>query len=118
MFNTDSRVRDRIIELNEFSNSNTIDAVSLKFGNSAYVVESVPLALFAAQQFSNLTLEQILVAVVEAGGDTDTIASMTGQIVGFWIGASQISKLQIQKLPNLFQLNNIANEIFMLITKS
>jgi ADP-ribosylglycohydrolase len=50
--------------------------------------------------------------VVEAGGDTDTIASMTGQIVGAWIGSSHIPKDQIQLLPNLIQINQITDELF------
>ena len=38
---------------------------------------------------------------LEAGGDTDTNASMTGQILGTWIGAPEIPERLIHSLPNV-----------------
>jgi ADP-ribosylglycohydrolase len=57
-----------------------------------------------------LPLEVILRETIEAGGDTDTIASMTGQMVGAWIGASQISRAMIESLPNEIDIERLANE--------
>lgn len=108
----DSRVRDRIIEIDKLPNDLAIKEVGAMFGASAYVVESVPLAMYATRQIDFMPIQNVLKSVVEAGGDTDTIASMTGQIVGAWIGSSRIPKDQIQLLPNLIQINQIADEFF------
>lgn len=74
----DCRVRDRIIEIRQISP--TIPQYVERFTSSGYVVDSVPLAILAAIQGTNFlpTIEQI----VMCGGDTDTIASMFGQIYG------------------------------------
>lgn len=78
----DSRVRDRLIDLRDSSGS--IDGYASRFASSGYVVDSVPLAILAATQSSDVldTIERI----VQCGGDTDTIASMFGQIFGAAFG--------------------------------
>ncbi|HEY0725415.1 MAG TPA: ADP-ribosylglycohydrolase family protein, partial [Pyrinomonadaceae bacterium] len=52
----------------------------------------------------------ILRMVIEAGGDTDTNASMTGQILGAWIGASEISEKLINSLPNVSDIERIVSD--------
>ena len=94
----DSRVRDRIAELNSLLNDLPATEISAHYGSSAYVVESVPLALYAARGVDRFPLEVVLRNVIEAGGDTDTIASITGQIAGAWIGASEIPTELINSL--------------------
>ena len=44
----DSRVRDRLVELDQLPRNSTIADVGSRFGASGYVVDSVPLALYAA----------------------------------------------------------------------
>ena len=56
--------------------------IAQKFGASGYVVESVPLALYCAHLIQQKPLGEVLSDVVEAGGDTDTVAAVAGQIVG------------------------------------
>src|SRR4029453_9245278 len=106
----DSRVRDRILELSILPEDLTVANVASQFGSSGYVVESVPLALYAARSINSLPLDVILRSAIEAGGDTDTVASMTGQIAGAWIGTSQISRKVIQLLPDASNIEQIANE--------
>ncbi len=106
----DSRVRDRILELSALSDDRTVADVASQFGSSGYVVESVPLALDAARSINSLPLDVVLRSAIEAGGDTDTVASMTGQIAGAWIGASQISRETIELLPDASDIERIANE--------
>jgi ADP-ribosyl-[dinitrogen reductase] hydrolase len=96
----DSRVRDRLIELESFPDASIAD-VAAKFGSSGYVVESVPLSLYAARFIDRFQFDEILRVVIETGGDTDTNASMTGQMLGTWIGASQIPQKLIDSLPNV-----------------
>jgi ADP-ribosylglycohydrolase len=103
----DSRVRDRIVELNKLPNDLLPAEVGNRFGSSGYVVESVPLALYAARRIDRFPFDVVLCNVIEAGGDTDTIASMTGQIAGAWIGASSIPR---NLVPRANQIERIVNE--------
>jgi ADP-ribosylglycohydrolase len=67
----------------------------------------VPLALYAARRIDRFPFDVVLCNVIEAGGDTDTIASMTGQIAGAWIGASSIPR---NLFPRANQIKRIVNE--------
>ena len=106
----DSRVRDRILELAALPNNVTVAEIEKWCGSSGYVVESVPLALYAAREIESLPLDVVLRNVIEAGGDTDTIASMTGQIAGSWIGASQVPVELINSLPTLSEIEEIIDK--------
>jgi ADP-ribosyl-[dinitrogen reductase] hydrolase len=76
----DSAVRDRIKEFVPLK-SHPSDLAS-RFGSSGYVVDTVPLALYCAQFIAQKPLSIVIAQAIEAGGDTDTIASITGQIAG------------------------------------
>ena len=97
----DSRVRDRIAELKSLPNDLSVAEVGNQYGTSGYVVESVPFAIYATREIDRFPLEDVLRNAIEAGGDTDTIASITGQIAGAWIGASQIPTELIESLPDI-----------------
>ncbi len=62
------------------------DEVVELLGNGVRTLESVPTALFTAMRFSD-DPERALVAAVGYGGDADTIAAMTGAVVGALNGA-------------------------------
>jgi len=66
---------------------------------SGYVIESAPLAIFAVQRVADLGLDAMLESAIQCGGDTDTIASMTGQIAGAWLGFSSIPPVLVSPLP-------------------
>ena len=106
----DSRVRDRIAELENLPNNLLPAEVGSQFGSSGYVVESVPLALYAARQIDRFPFDALLRNVIEAGGDTDTIASMTGQIAGAWIRASNIPQNLVRLLPRADEIERIVDE--------
>jgi ADP-ribosylglycohydrolase len=105
----DSRVRDHITELASIPNESVAD-IAARFGSSGYVVESVPLALFAARSIERQTFEELLRTVIEAGGDTDTNASMTGQIAGAWMGAAKIAENMIGLLPKTSCVQQISTD--------
>ncbi|MCA9575387.1 MAG: ADP-ribosylglycohydrolase family protein [Myxococcales bacterium] len=77
----DSNVRDNIRALLDRDALVYAEALSL-LEPTGYVAHSVPLALVAARHHAHVALEQCLDDVVEGGGDTDTIASMAGQLIG------------------------------------
>lgn len=76
----DTAVRDRIDELSAVTLS--VAEAGNRFGSSGHAVDAIPLALFAAVQTAGCPLEQVILAALSAGGDTDTIAALAGQIAG------------------------------------
>ena len=70
----------------------------------------MPLALYAARSVATVSFEEVLRAVIEAGGDTDTIASMTGQMGGAWLGVSQIPRELIDMLPHSTFIERVSDQ--------
>lgn len=96
----DSRVRDRIIQLSSVYKNTSLPEIANEFGNSGYVVDSVPLAIITAKKILNTSnFKECLISVTHAGGDSDSIASMAGQISGTALGLDNISSELLSKLP-------------------
>ncbi len=85
-------VRERLFAYSALPPGVSLIEAAGRFGASGYVVESVPLALFAAQQVPELGFAKMIEQVIAAGGDTDTNASLAGQVAG--------TKLGLCGLPN------------------
>ncbi|QHS60023.1 ADP-ribosylglycohydrolase family protein [Chitinophaga agri] len=96
----DTNVRDRFITISAYSGVPTIPAVAA-LGNNGYVVNSVPFAIFAATRAYTMGIETMLQAVIDAGGDTDTNASIAGQIAGCLLGIKAIPLSLLEKLQAL-----------------
>lgn len=96
----DTNVRDRLIEINSFKKETDISTIA-KLGNNGYVVNSVPLAIFAATQVHKLGLTGMFQAIIDAGGDTDTNASLAGQIAGTLIGINNFPVNLIHQLQSV-----------------
>lgn len=93
----DSRVRDRLETISQ-SPGMRIRDIGRKFGNSGFVVDSVPLALFAAQQAPEIGIQSMMKEIVAAGGDTDTNCSIAGHIAGARMGAEAFPADWMKKL--------------------
>jgi ADP-ribosyl-[dinitrogen reductase] hydrolase len=104
----DSAVRDRIEELLPLQVSVTEAAV--RFGASGYVVDTVPLALYAAQFITMQPLEGVLAQTISAGGDTDTIASIAGQLAGCVVGPLGISKERFDDVEGGEEVLDVARQ--------
>ncbi len=76
----DTKVRDALMALAELPESASAKEAAAMAGTSGYAPESVPLALFIATTATDLPTG--ILSAVACGGDTDTIASMVGQILG------------------------------------
>jgi ADP-ribosylglycohydrolase len=85
----DSAVRDRIEQLahGQFPASQ----VAARFGASGHVVDAVPLALYCAQSIASNNLADVLAMTITCGRDTDTIASIAGQLAGTVVGAAGVT---------------------------
>jgi len=93
----DTRVRDRLIEIQDL---NQLEVIG-KLGSSGYVVDSVPLAIAAANQVLQLGLEEMYQTLISIGGDTDTNCSIAGQIAGTLIGKEGIPENLIDNLQTI-----------------
>jgi len=85
----DSAVRDRIEELIRLQVAPS--EVASRFGASGHVVATVPLALQCAQYVAEEPLSAVLARAIGTGGDTDTIASLTGQLAGTVVRTTGVS---------------------------
>lgn len=103
----DTSVRDRLIAIQGIQNLKEVG----NFGNSGFVVDSVPLALAAANQVLEIGLEQMYWELIEIGGDTDTNCSIAGQIAGTLLGKTGIPKELLQKLSELEDYSWIESSI-------
>jgi ADP-ribosyl-[dinitrogen reductase] hydrolase len=106
----DTRLRDRLIAINSFPKDTDISTIA-KLGNNGYVVNSVPLAIFAATQIHQLGLTGMFQALIDAGGDTDTNASLAGQIAGTLLGVNNFPDELMQKLQATNHYNGLQKMI-------
>ncbi len=96
----DSCVRDRMIDLSTCDSTSSLKTIADQYGSSGYVVESVPLAALTAERIiESSQFETHLVDLIQAGGDTDTNASMAGQIAGTYVGADRLPQHLVQHVP-------------------
>ena len=95
----DSSVRDRLKIILDAGENSSIADIANKYGNSGYVVETVSLVLFAVEQIHKLGFEKLLEELISVGGDTDTIASIAGQILGTLIGYENLPSEMIARVP-------------------
>jgi ADP-ribosyl-[dinitrogen reductase] hydrolase len=114
----DSSVRDRLIAIDGCDEISSLRDVADRFGCSGYVVESVPLALCAAQRLGEMGLSAMIIEVISVGGDADTIASITGQIAGAFIGRGALPKELVARLPDLPGLERTAKKFAEVVNQS
>lgn len=100
----DTRVRDRLIEINKIQDNSTLLEIG-RLGKNGYVVNSIPLALAAVNKIDKLGIETVYMKLIEIGGDTDTNCSIAGQIMGTLIGRNKIPDHLKNKLKNLNSYN-------------
>lgn len=75
------------------------DLIVRKLGNRSSAHRSVPTAIFAFLTFWN-SFEEAVVYAVSLGGDTDTLAAMTGAIAGAFHGVDAVPKRWWDALEN------------------
>ena len=109
----DTRVRDRLIEIKDIKSLQEIGQI----GNDGYVVNSVPLAIAAANKVKEIGIEEMYLQLIEIGGDTDTNCSIAGQIAGTLVGLEGIPDKLVYKLKELKEYRWIETTINNLIKK-
>lgn len=95
----DTSVRSRLMEIAGLPSSTALANAAARFGSSGFVIESVPFAMFSARQARYLGFAGMLEQVILAGGDTDSNASIAGQIAGTELGLEKIPSDLLARLP-------------------
>ncbi|MGN6492713.1 MAG: ADP-ribosylglycohydrolase family protein [Agriterribacter sp.] len=109
----DCNVRDRIIEIDKRPQEVSIADLAM-LGNNGYVVNSVPFAIYSALKVKDFGMDKMLQEVIDAGGDTDTNASIAGQIAGTFMGSQNIPgnlKQKLAQLPEYRWMENILSKV-------
>lgn len=104
----DTQVRDRLIRYAQFPANTSPRSVADCWGSSGFVAESVPLALFAAQSIASQPFETVIGQAVAAGGDTDTVASMAGQIAGARVGVAALPAHFLARIDGIDDVRRVA----------
>lgn len=96
----DTNVKDRLLELSALEHF-SIAQIGRIYKPTGYVVDSVPLSIFAAQKINKLSIREIFTELIKTGGDTDTICSMTGQITGTLLGSDALPPDWVTKYDSI-----------------
>jgi ADP-ribosyl-[dinitrogen reductase] hydrolase len=114
----DTAVRDRLQEVAGVEHELSLRELAGRFGCSGWVVETVPLALCAAQRVRTLGFEAMVLELVGAGGDADTLASMAGQMAGTLLGPSGLPPVWLARLPERALIEQTAAALHRVSTVS
>jgi ADP-ribosylglycohydrolase len=106
----DTSVRDRLLAYVALPPGTTVTEAARLHGASGYVIESVPLALFAAQQVTELGFAGMLEQVIATGGDTDSNAALAGQVAGTAMGFARLPAGLLERLPDADLVLGIARK--------
>jgi ADP-ribosyl-[dinitrogen reductase] hydrolase len=112
----DSAVRDRIQQLLPLHSPPA--EIAGRFGSSGYVVDTVPLALYSAQAIATLPFSTVLAQTIAAGGDTDTIASIAGQLAGCVTGLAGVPHNDLASVNGGDEALSIAHQFADFVTTS
>jgi ADP-ribosyl-[dinitrogen reductase] hydrolase len=105
----DSQVRDRLVRFAAFGDDVSPCDIGDTWGSSGFVADSVPLAIFAARDAYRRPFAEILERTIAAGGDTDTMASIAGQIAGAALGSSALPEEMVARLRDRDEILRIAD---------
>ena len=111
----DCNVRARLETLQD-GRQLSISSVADQFGCGGYVVESVPLAIWAAV-VADGHYWPMFQQLCQAGGDTDSNCAIAGQIVGYWGGADVLTEEHSALIPERELLDKTISDLSQLIRK-
>lgn len=86
-------------------------------GNGIAAFEAVPAALYAFLRHPESFTEAVLYAL-SLGGDTDTIASMTGALAGAYLGERAIPAVWRERVEGAARLRELADALLAIATRA
>lgn len=111
----DSGVRDRILQLLPLQLP--VSEVARTFGVTGHVVDTIPLALYSAQSIALDPLPTVLARTIEVGGDTDTIASIAGQLAGTVVCSAGVPHELLAEVSGGDELRAIAEDFAVFVAR-
>lgn len=84
-----------------------------QLGHGIEAFNSVPAAIFSFLKHAG-SFKQAVLYAVSLGGDTDTIAAMTGAVSGAYLGSSAIPPRWLDKIENRAYLEDLATALWNL----
>ena len=104
---------DELSTYNDFFNMKLLDKQYSELKSSGYVVDTLESAIWCFY-YSN-SFEDAVLKAVNLGGDTDTIASITGSLAGIYYGYDSIPKKWINKIIKKDYIDTLINAYLGLI---
>ncbi len=105
----DSVVRDHLIRVAERTDA-SFEEVARETGTSGYTPETVAIAVVLAARIIECGLETAAYELNAVGGDTDTVASIAGQIAGAALGSGNLPIRVLGSVPDSAGVLRIAEE--------
>jgi len=106
----DSRVRDQLFALAESASSEPLATIANRFGSSGFVAETVPLAFEVARRMQISSFESVIYEMNNAGGDTDTIGAIAGQLAGIVLGPQELPIRYLGSIPAAPYVRKVAED--------
>ncbi len=100
----------RLDRIRLMSHSVSPSYAAARLGNDAAALNSVPMALHAFLQDPDRPPEALRYSL-RAGGDTDTIASMTGALAGARCGVRALPVAWLERLENAARMSDLGDEL-------
>jgi ADP-ribosyl-[dinitrogen reductase] hydrolase len=114
----DCRVRDQLQRAAELGPAASLQDVAIRSGTSGWVVETVPIALAAAWYMAEVSFHAGLDELVRIGGDTDTIASIAGQVAGARLGVSRLPLDLLSLVPERELIEDVGRRFNMIVASA
>jgi len=108
----DPGLAGKIACLTDFLEANPEDGFDF-FGNSGYVMETVPGALFAFLRSPD-NFEESVVTAASAGGDSSSLGAIAGAVSGAWVGLSAIPDHLKEPLEGREYIESVASHLYTL----
>ncbi len=103
------RLHDRLLEVGDRLDQSPAEAFAY-FQNGAFVLESLPAALWSFLR-SPEDPEEVIVTAVNGGYDADTVAAMAGALAGAYHGASGLPARWIEATERTDELLTLAERL-------
>jgi poly(ADP-ribose) glycohydrolase ARH3 len=105
---------NKLVQLEALLPDASHEQVLILPGNGIAAYEAVPAALYAFLRYPN-SFSAAVTYAISLGGDTDTIASMTGALAGAYLGEKGIPPLWRARVEGAPHLRQLANAILNLV---
>lgn len=106
----DSRVKGGLAALGDEKTAISFRHIADEYGTSGFVAESVPLSIYACDRFGG-NLPETIKELVEAGGDTDSNASIAGQILGSFSGEPALPREWLEHLVPIPRFHRLSSKL-------